>query len=54
MSHMKSGWTFTQGGSNRSKMEDEFEEKMQLISSKYYSLSPEDEKTLEEIYQKYC
>ena len=45
--------SFKTGGSNRSPMEDEFEEKMQVIASKYYSLSPEDEKALEEIYQKY-
>jgi hypothetical protein len=45
--------SFKVGGSNRSSMEDEFEEKMQVIASKYYSLSPEDEKALEEIYQKY-
>ena len=45
--------SFKVGGSNRSPMEDEFEEKMQVIASKYYSLSPEDEKALEDIYQKY-
>ena len=45
--------SFKTGGSNTSPMEDEFEEKMQVIASKYYSLSPEDEKALEEIYQKY-
>ena len=45
--------SFKTGGSNTSPMEDEFEEKMQVISSKYYSLSPEDEKALEGIYQKY-
>ena len=45
--------SFKTGGSNTSPMEDEFEEKMQVIASKYYSLSPEDENALEEIYQKY-
>lgn len=45
--------SFKTGGSNTSPMEDEFAEKMQVISSKYYSLSPEDEKALEDIYQKY-
>ena len=45
--------SFKTGGSNTSPMEDEFGDKMQVIASKYYSLTPEDEKALEEIYQKY-
>lgn len=40
-------------GSNTSPMEDGFEEKMQVIADKFYSLSPEDENALEEIYRKY-
>lgn len=42
-----------EGSSTYSPLEQEHIEKMELLASKFYSLSPEDEKALEEIYQKY-
>lgn len=39
--------------SSYSPLEQEHIEKMELLASKFYSLSPEDEKALEAIYQKY-
>jgi len=45
--------TFRKGSSTYSPLEQEHIEKMELLASKFYSLSPEDEKALEEIYQKY-
>jgi hypothetical protein len=39
--------------SSYSPLEQEHIEKMELLASKFYSLSPEDEKALDEIYQKY-
>ena len=44
---------FGKGSSTYSPLEQEHIEKMELLASKFYSLSPEDEKALEEIYQKY-
>jgi len=44
---------FGKGNSIYSPLEQEHIEKMELLASKFYSLSPEDEKALEEIYQKY-
>jgi hypothetical protein len=44
---------FGKGISTYSPLEQEHIEKMELLASKFYSLSPEDEKALEEIYQKY-
>jgi len=44
---------FGKGNSTYSPLEQEHIEKMELLASKFYSLSPEDEKALEEIYQKY-
>jgi hypothetical protein len=41
------------GNSTYSPLEQEHIEKMELLASKFYSLSPEDEEALEEIYQKY-
>jgi hypothetical protein len=41
------------GSSTYSPLEQEHIEKMELLASKFYSLSQEDEKALEEIYQKY-
>jgi len=44
---------FGKGSSTYSPLEQEHIEKMELLASKFYSLSPEDEKALEGIYQKY-
>jgi hypothetical protein len=44
---------FGKGSSTYSPLDQEHIEKMELLASKFYSLSPEDEKALEKIYQKY-